>query len=53
MASEGLVSAELTLTADDLPQPGKQFTGNFFIFCDSWEEKTEDYIKCSKSSDIQ
>lgn len=45
MASEGLVSAELTLTADDLPQPGKQFTGNFFIFCDSWEEKNRRLYK--------
>lgn len=52
VASEGLVSAEITLTADDLPQPGKQFSGNIFVFHDSWEEKTKNYFKCSKSSDI-
>lgn len=53
MASEGLLSTELTLTAGDLPQPGKQFSGSVFIFHDSWEEKTKNYLKGSKISDIQ
>lgn len=42
VASEGLVSAEITLTADDLPQPRKQFSGNIFVFHDSWEENNKE-----------
>lgn len=53
MAAEGLLPAELTLTAGDLPQPGKQFSGNVFVFHDSREEKAKKYLKCSKISDIQ